>query len=301
MDTLFQKLIHETPLNTWLTERQLDWLASAPVIDLINILVSTVVVYYIGRFFIAWGVRCFIHSAAKQRSWHKKDVEKREKTLIQMFSSFWKVVVIAYLVAIVASKVFKIDLSPLFASAGIIGIALGFGAQSLVKDFLAGIFIISENQYRVGDVVDIMGSVGTVERVGTRSTVIRDIEGNVHYIPNGTIQLVINKTMDYSVSRFVINVDPNSDIAEVIDIINQTGKELAVDEKWKKKIIEAPKFVYVDSITGYSIDLTISGKTMPSDQWSVTSEMRRRLLKAFDKKEISLATLPAIPLNNKNN
>ena len=113
--------------------------------------------------------------------------------------SFWQIIIIFYVAAIVANKLFLFDLSPLFASAGIIGVALGFGAQSLVKDFLSGIFIIAENQYRVGDVVDVMGAAGTVERVGTRTTVIRDSEGNVHYVPNGTIQHVINKTMGYSI------------------------------------------------------------------------------------------------------
>ena len=206
--------------------------------------------------------------------------------------SFWRIIIVAYIAAMIANRIFGIDLSPLFASAGIIGVALGFGSQSLVKDFLSGVFIIAENQYRVGDVVDIMGSSGTVERVGTRSTVLRDTDGNVHYIPNGTIQRVINKTMGYSVSRFTVSVDPESDIPEVTQIINSVGAKLAKEAAWKKKIIEPPKFVAVGDISGRSVEITISGKTMPSDQWAVTSEMRSRLLRAFEENSIMLATLP---------
>ncbi len=199
----------------------------------------------------------------------------------------------AYVAAMVANKLFLFDLSPLFASAGIIGVALGFGAQSLVRDFLSGVFIITENQYRVGDIVDIMGAAGKVERVGTRSTVIRDSDGNVHYIPNGTINHVINKTMGYSISRFTLQLEPSVDIAQVTEIINATGQALSTESKWKRKIIDPPKFIAVGDITGRSVELTISGKTQPSDQWAVTSEMRKRLLEQFEEQNISLSTLPA--------
>ena len=174
---------------------------------------------------------------------------------------------------------------------------IGFGSQSLVKDFLTGIFIISENQYRVGDVVDIMGSVGTVERVGTRSTVIRDRDGSVHYIPNGTIQKVINKTMGYSMTRFSIDVAADTDIDKAVKLINNVGETLMSDPAWKRKIIDAPQFVAIGQVTEKSIELIISGKTMPSDQWSVTLEMRNRLMVALDKKDVTVTSLPAADIN----
>jgi small conductance mechanosensitive channel len=184
----------------------------------------------------------------------------------------------------------SVSLAPLFASAGIIGVALGFGAQSLVKDFISGIFIISENQYRVGDIIDINGSSGTVERIGTRSTVIRDDDGNVHYFPNGTIQHVINKTMGYSMARFTISVATSEDLENIITIINTTGKKLSEEAKWKNKIIDPPIFSSVGEFTATNVSLVITGKTQPSDQWSVTSEMRRRLLEKFEADNISLSS-----------
>ena len=295
MDALIHQLLNTTNIDEWLNERGLGWIISQRVIETVSIIIGSIIVYYLGRILISWAIKHMFSASAKYRSWHHKDIEKRQKTLSQLIHSFWRIIVIAYMAAMIANKLFLFDLSPLFASAGIIGVALGFGAQSLVKDFLSGVFIITENQYRVGDIVDIMGAAGTVERVGTRSTVIRDSDGNVHYIPNGTIQHVINKTMGYSVSRFVLQLDPGVDIANATEIINETGRQLADEKSWKKKIIDPPKFVAVGDITGRSVELTISGKTQPSDQWAVTSEMRRRLLQQFEEHDIALAVNPVTP------
>ena len=291
-DTLIKQLLNSSRVDEWMIEHGLGWLVSERMVETVSIVIGAVIVYYFGRMFITWAIRYAIHSTAKHRSWHRKDIEKRENTLTQLIRSFWRITIIAYIAAMVASKLFYFDLSPLFASAGIIGVALGFGAQSLVKDFLAGIFIIAENQYRVGYIVDVMGASGTVERVGTRSTVLRDADGNVHYLPNGTIQHVINKTMGYSMSRFTLQLDPSTDISRAADIINETGQQLSKEKSWDKKIIEPPKFVSVGDITGRSVELIVAGKVQPSDQWAVTSEMRRRLLKEFEKQEIELAVIP---------
>ena len=179
MDKFINDLLAAWNFDEWLDKRGLGFLVSDPAVQLISILIGTVAIYYIGRVFLSYGVRYIIRHAAKHRAWHRKDREKREKTIQELIKSSWRIIMLIYAVAMIANKLFGFDLSPLFASAGIIGVAIGFGSQSLVKDFLTGIFIISENQYRVGDVVDIMGSVGTVERVGTRSTVIRDRDGSV--------------------------------------------------------------------------------------------------------------------------
>lgn len=295
MDALIHRLLNATNIDEWLNEHGLSWIISQRIIETVSVVIGSIIVYYLGRILISWAIKHMFSASAKYRSWNHKDIEKRQKTLSQLIHSFWRIIVIAYMAAMIANKLFLFDLSPLFASAGIIGVALGFGAQSLVKDFLSGVFIITENQYRVGDIVDIMGAAGTVERVGTRSTVIRDSDGNVHYIPNGTIQHVINKTMGYSVSRFVLQLDPGVDIANATEIINKAGRQLAGETAWKKKIIDPPKFVAVGDITGRSVELTISGKTQPSDQWAVTSEMRRRLLQQFEEHDIALAVNPVTP------
>jgi small conductance mechanosensitive channel len=252
------------------------------------IILITLAFYYIGTMILRRVVKGAVERT-RQRTWHRKDVEKRQKTLVSLFVNIWRILVVTTGAIILLKLLFpKIDYAPLFASAGIVGVAIGFGSQALVKDFLSGIFIISENQYRVGDIIDINGNSGTVERIGTRSTVIRDADGNVHYFPNGSIQHVINKTMGYSMARFTIGVHPSNELEKIITLINDTGTKLASEEKWKGKIIDAPSFESIGEFTPSTVNLLISGKTQPSDQWSVTAEMRRRLLVAFEKNKIDL-------------
>lgn len=272
----------------------LAWFNSSHGVDVISTILITAIVYFAGTLVTGRLVNRVVQ--ARGRHWHKKDIEKREKTLAHTFAILWRVVVFTGGALALFQILFPgVSLAPLFASAGIVGVALGFGAQSLVRDFLSGIFIIAENQYRVGDIIDIEGFGGTVEQVGARSTVLRDADGNVHYFPNGMIQHVINKTMGFSVARFFLGVHPTSDLDEVIAIINETGKKLAEEEKWKNKIIEAPSFVSVTEFSSLEVTLLVSGKTQPSDQWSVTSEMRRRLFQEFEKNKIKLSTtFPAL-------
>jgi small-conductance mechanosensitive channel len=225
------------------------------------------------------------------------DVRKRQDTLISLFTVLWKSIVVIIVCVLVFQQLFpNIDLTPVFASAGVFGIVIGFGAQSLIKDFLSGVFIIMENQYRVGDIVDIEGAAGTVERVTIRSTVLRDADGNVHFLPNGNVMHVINKTLGYSRVNFSIAVDPDTSVDHLSEIIDKIGEEMAEDEKWREKILEAPHFLNIASFSDLAIEVNITGKTQPSAQWSVTGELRKRLLKAFAKHKIELASVLPIPI-----
>lgn len=275
-----------------------DWAASDGLVVAIILLVS-ILLYVVGSAIVGHLVTNGV-KRTHSRNWPEKDVEKRQKTLVGLFKTLWQIVVVASAAAAIIHWLFpKVTLAPLFASAGIVGVALGFGAQSLVKDFLTGIFIIAENQYRVGDIIDINGFGGTVERIGSRSTALRDADGNVHYFPNGMIQHVINKTMGYSMARFPIAIDPNSDMDKVIAIINTTGEALSQEEDWKRKIIEAPHFAFLGEFTATSVDVFVAGKTQPSDQWGVTSEMRRRLLGELNAQGIKLGTVPLLSNSKK--
>lgn len=221
------------------------------------------------------------------------DVTKRQNTLIGLFVAIWKTILIIAASFLIFQQLFpKVDLTPVFASAGIIGIALGFGAQSLIKDFLSGLFIIVENQYRVGDIVDLEGAAGTVERITVRSTILRDADGNVHFMPNGNIMHVINKTMGYSRVNFTVSVNPESNVDKLSELINEVGTKLAEDDKWREKIIEAPHFLSIGTFSDVALEVKITGKTAPSAQFGVTGELRKRLLKAFTKHDIELAHTP---------
>ncbi|HSW92364.1 MAG TPA: mechanosensitive ion channel family protein [Patescibacteria group bacterium] len=244
--------------------------------------------YWAGPMIINW-LMGHVFVTGYQRTLHKKDLEKRQHTLSFLFANVWRILSVLMIAYLIFAQFFDYKaLAPLFASAGIIGVAFGFGAQSLVKDFLSGVFIISENQFRVGDVIDIEGFGGTVERIGVRSTVLRDVDGNVHYFPNGMVQHVINKTMGYSMARFTLSVAPDANMDNVTKIINKIGLNLANEEEWKNKILEAPQFVNIGNFNATSVDIIITGKTQPSDQWAVVNEMRKRLLAKFEAEGIAM-------------
>ncbi len=257
-------------------------------LEIIIIIIVAIALYWVGPRVVMWLTRhAFV--TTYQRTLPKKDLEKRHKTLGGLFANVWRIIVVVIAGYAIFTHFFNsAALAPLFASAGIIGVAFGFGAQSLVKDFLSGVFIISENQYRVGDIIEIDGFGGTVERIGVRSTVIRDVEGNVHFFPNGVVQHVINKTMGYSKVYFTITVAPDTNISTASDIINRIGEEISSEEKWQRKVIEPPHFDILGDFNASSISLVVSGKTQPSDQWALTAEMRRRILREFEKEHIEL-------------
>ncbi len=258
----------------------------------IVILVIGAIASWLGPIIINW-LMAHVFVTTHQRMLHPKDLEKRQRTLGGLFTSVWRIAVITLTLYGVFAVYFDYKaLAPLFASAGIVGVAFGFGAQSLVKDFLSGVFIISENQFRVGDIIEIDGFGGTVERIGVRSTVLRDVDGNVHYFPNGMVQHVINKTMGYSMARFTVAVAPDTDIDKVSKMIDKIGLHLVAEDAWKNKILEAPHFVMMGEFTSTAVNLIISGKTQPSDQWAVVSEMRRRILEKFDEEGVTIGTLP---------
>lgn len=219
---------------------------------------------------------------------NEDDVKKRQNTLISMFGTLFKVLVWLTAGFTILRNYLGIDLTPLLAGASVLGVALGFGAQSLIKDLLTGLFIIIENQYRVGDVVEIDSASGTVEQITIRSTIIRDSEGNVHYIPNGTITHTTNKTMGYSKVNFTVAVTTDTSVETLSEVINQVGEKLATEDKWKSKVLESPHFMNISNFTNTVIEARIIGKTQPSQQWAVTGELRRRLHSAFRKHNIEL-------------
>ncbi|NCU30412.1 mechanosensitive ion channel family protein [Candidatus Saccharibacteria bacterium] len=267
------------------------WLAD-PGIIIFSIIISAVIVSHFGGSIIASLIRQTIRPHVLN-GLTDEDAVKRQNTLISLFTTVLKTLVAIAAFSMVAVKLFpSVDFGPLFASAGIAGIAIGFGAQSIIKDFLSGVFIILENQYRVGDVVDIEGAAGTVEKLTIRSTILRDFDGNVHFLPNGSVSHVINKTMGFSKVNFSITIKPENDLDMVIKIINATGKKLADDKNWATKITEAPQFFNISSFTDVSVDMSVVGKTEPSEQWGVTSELRRRLLSEFSKAGVELAHAP---------
>jgi small-conductance mechanosensitive channel len=217
----------------------------------------------------------------------KSAVEKRTNTLLSVFKGMGRVFIVVVAIMMVLDEA-GIPVAPVLAGFGIVGIAIGFGAQYLIRDLIAGIFIILENQYRVGDVVNVANVGGLVEDITLRKTVLRDLDGIVHHIPNGTIQTASNYTRNFSRVNLNISVGYGTDLDHAISVINRVGKELAEDEKWRKIIKSPPQVLRVDNLGDSGIDIKILGDVEPIRQWDVMGELRLRLKKTFDAEGIEI-------------
>jgi small conductance mechanosensitive channel len=221
----------------------------------------------------------------------KTDRDKRVKTLSGLGSALIRFIVwVTAGLAII--NVAGINTAPFLASAGVIGVALGFGAQKLVNDLVSGVFIIFENQYRVGDFVELEGVSGTVEDITIRTTVLRDLNGAVHHVPNGSIIVSTNKSMGFGQINLDIAVDPATSLAKLEKLVNKVGEEVAADPELKDAIVEAPKFIRVSDFTGNSVIIKVMGKTTGGKQLEIKSIFYRKLKVALDHEKIKLAVLP---------
>ena len=229
-----------------------------------------------------------IRKAVRRKSYYSEiEEKKREDTLINISQKFFSVLLWVMAFAAILTE-FGIPIAPLITGAGILGVAVGFGSQSLVKDFITGLLIVAENQYRIGDYICIDTHCGTVEDITLRLTKLRNIDGTIHYIPNSEIKIASNKSKDYSNVDLKIGVAYHTDIDILEEIINKTGKVLAEDPRSKNDIIEAPHFLRIDGFGDYSINVHIIGKVLPKKQYLITGELRRVIKKLFEEYHIEI-------------
>jgi small-conductance mechanosensitive channel len=219
----------------------------------------------------------------------KEDIEFQKRThtlgsIIRFVAAFGILLVAAMMVL----KEFGVEIGPLLAAAGIVGLAVGFGAQSLVKDVISGFFILLEDQIRVGDVVQIAGKGGLVEKINLKTTILRDLAGNVHYVPNGHIDVVTNMTKDYSRYVFDIGVAYREDVDKVIEVIKEVDEELRNDPDYKDDILEPIEILGLDQFADSAVIVKARTTTMPIKQWRVGREFNRRLKKKFDERNIEI-------------
>lgn len=212
---------------------------------------------------------------------------KREDTLIKIVNSTVSVIVIL-IGGIMILQSFGIPIAPILAAAGIMGVAVGFGGQYLISDVISGLFIILENQYRVGDIISTSGISGLVEDISLRMTTLRDLDGTVHHISHSEIKIVSNLSKSYSRVNLNIGVGYNSDLEKVKNIINKIGNDLAKDSVFGDSIIKPPQFLRVNDFGDSSIEIKILGETKPGKQWEITGELRLRIKIAFDKEGIEI-------------
>lgn len=264
-------------------ERFGPWIISHGLRIVFILIVAYILIHLSGKF-IERVVRVTIRSDIHDDIGSEK---KREDTLIRIFSWTIRIVLIVVTVMMVMQEA-GVPIGPMLAGAGILGIALGFGGQYLIRDIITGFFMILENQYRIGDSVRFDTTSGVVEDISLRITTLRDLDGTVHHIPHGEIKRVSNLSKNFSRINLDIGVAYDTQLEKVIDVVNQTGQELANDPLWKDVILQPPQFLRVNDFTDMAMVIKILGETLPSRQWEVTGELRKRIKIAFDRAGIKI-------------
>lgn len=271
------------------------------------IILVTIVVAVVGRWLLVRAIRR-ASDLAVERSTRRREAQgastepeymaryaARAATMGSLLRSLTNAV-IAVLAVLTILATLGVPLTPLLASAGVGGVALGFGAQSLVKDYLSGIFMIVEDQYGVGDLVDLGEAVGTVEDVGLRVTRLRDGNGQVWYIRNGEIARVGNQSQGWSTATADIPVDPNEDAARVISVLKRAAEAVHADPDWAKVLLEVPRVVGVQAVEAGRMTIRIVAKTVPDKNGGVQREILDRSLQALKEAGIKgPRVLPAPP------
>ena len=221
------------------------------------------------------------------------EVKKRMDTLDELGGRVVRFFVLL-IAAIMILGALDLDIGPAIAGLGIVGIAVGFGAQSLVRDYLNGTLILIENQYSKGDVVSIAGVSGAVEDFSLRRTTLRDLDGVVHTVPNGEVKVASNRTRTWARINQNITVAFGTDIDKAIGVVDELGRQMHQDPVWKRRILEPPRVERVESIEERGITLKILGTVRASEQWAAGGEFRKLLLQALAKNGIQLPRPPQV-------
>lgn len=252
-------------------------------IPIVLIIVVAAVLIRASRLFIHGIVKALMDREATEGTAQELsavEVQKRMDTLDGLGANVIRffVIVIAGLMIL---RTFDLDIGPAIAGLGVVGVAVGFGAQHLVRDYLTGALILIENQFSKGDVIRVAGVSGTVEDFSLRRTTLRDLDGNVHTVPNGEISVSTNMTRIWARVNEDVQVGYGTDIERAAAVINRVGEELAADPEWRRRILEAPKLERIEQLGDSGITLKVLATVRAQDRWAAAGELRRRLLVAF--------------------
>lgn len=274
----FQNALAAGP--TW--ETIMEYL-DMPIIRVAIILLAALVLWQISRLLTTR----MIARIDSIESTEKRERDLRRKTLIGIANSVIGVTILVVALFVSMSEL-GIELGPILAAAGVAGLAIGFGAQSLVKDFFTGFFILLENQFRVGDVVRIGSYAGIVEKMTMRTTVLRDIQGLLHIIPNGEITAVSNMTFEWSRMLVEVGIAYKESVDNAIKVLEKICEDFYKDEKWGSDLLEEPQVAGVEALADSQVTIRVLGKTKPLKQWDIMREFRRRVKNRFDEVGIEI-------------
>lgn len=208
------------------------------------------------------------------------------RTVVGVVSSIGVFLIVFIAGMTLLKDVFLINIEPLLASAGIAGLAIGFGAQTMVKDVINGFFILVEDQFEVGDTIRAAGVSGTVEEITMRRTILRDSDGTLHIVPNGSIQIVSNTTRDWSQVTLHVSADYGENSDRVVEVLTEVAKEIYNDPAFKDDVVAEPQVPGIERMRGNEVDYLMLAKVRPGKQYNIARELRRRIKVCFEKNNI---------------
>ena len=272
--------IHKQMLDS---ETILNWLQSNGLTILITLILAAV-----GLFLLRYVTR---HLRLRVQSFDDIDgslLDKRTETISRVIWTTGSVVIIGTALLIILEE-FGVPIFPVLASVGFVGLAFGLGAQTLVKDMISGLFILIEDQFTIGDVVEIGGVSGPVESITLRKTVVRDLYGTIYHIPNGEVRIVANKSRDWSRALVEVGITYDADVDKAIEALTDIGKILDEESPYAEQVLEEAVVTGVEGLDESSVRLRIMVKTLPGTEWDVQRYLRRQIRLDFAQRGIEIA------------
>ena len=266
------------------------WRIANTLAPVVFIIVVGVLLVRGARLFVRGIVRALFDREAKEGTAQELsaiEIQKRADTIEALGSRVLQGFIVI-VVALMALHRLDFDVGPAIAGLGVVGIAVGFGAQSLVKDYFNGALILIENQFSISDVVTLAGVTGTVEDLTLRRTTLRDLDGVVHFIPNGEIKVSANRTRTWARINQDVTIEHGADVDRAISVVDAVGRAMEEDPIWKRRLLEPPRVERIEAIGEYGVTLKILGSVRAVDQWSAGGELRKRLLAAFNEHGIPI-------------
>jgi moderate conductance mechanosensitive channel len=270
------------PLSAELTDQLLDWLRD-PVLPIVLIVIIGLVVIRVARLFVHGVVKALLDRETTEGTAQELsavEIRKRMDTLETLGTNVIRLFVFLIALVMILGEL-SLDIGPAIAGLGVVGIAVGFGTQSIVRDYFTGALILIENQFSKGDVVTIAGVNGTVEDFSLRRTTLRDLDGVVHTVPNGEVKVASNRTRVWARINQDVTVAYGTDIEEATRVVDDVGKAMAADPEWRRRVMEAPHVERIEALGEYGITLKVLGLVRATEQWAAGGELRKRLLAAF--------------------
>jgi moderate conductance mechanosensitive channel len=287
------------PLDQWLTDAVIRAIVFAGAQLLVLIVATLLALRFASVTVHAALGRLFDREVAEgeAREVSKAELQRRRQTLDGLIVRALRViiVIIAFLMAL---QILRLDIGPAIAGLGIIGLALSLGAQHLVRDYVAGAFVLIENQYAKGDTVRIAGITGVVEDISLRRTTLRDIDGTLHFVPHGLIESASNQTRTWARVNIDLPFPYGTPLERIERLIEQAGKTLAEDPAWAAVISEAPRMASVARLDSGGMIVKVLGVVRASDQWAVAGEMRRLVLEGAEREGVTIGWLPLAGLGS---